>query len=181
MISQRDAVGLLTFDTSVRAMIPPRAAPGHFSVLCSALERTQTGGESRLSGILHALADRIRRRGLVVILSDGFDDVEDLAASLRHLRLRRHEVLFLHTLAPEEEEFPFRRPARFRNLERPVHDLRVDPLALRAAYLERFNTFCRTLKERVHAMDADYHRASTAEAIDRTLLDYLSSRSRRGG
>ncbi len=145
------------------------------------LERTQTGGETRLSGILHALADRIRRRGLVVILSDGFDDVDDLTASLRHLRHRHHEVLFFHTLAPEEEEFPFRQPARFRNLERPDHDLRVDPLALRAAYLERFHTFCRTLKERVHAMNADYQRASTAESIEKTLLDYLSSRSRRGG
>ncbi len=181
MIGQRDAVGLVTFDTAVRAMIPPRSSPGHFSVLCSALERTKTAGEARTSGILHALAERIRRRALVVIISDGFDDVDDLTAALRHLRHRRHEVLFFHTLAPEEEEFPFRRPARFRSLERAGSDLRVDPLAMRAAYLERFNAFCATLKERLHAMGADYHRASTAEPIERTLLDYLSSRSRRGG
>jgi uncharacterized protein (DUF58 family) len=181
MISQRDAVGLVTFDSAVRSMIPPRSVPGHFSIVCNVLEQTQTGGETRLSGILHVLADRIRRRGLVVILSDGFDDVDDLTAALRHLRHRHHEVLFFHTLAPEEEEFPFRRTARFRNLERADHDLRVDPLALRAAYLERFNTFCRTLTERVHAMNADYQRASTVEPIEKTLLDYLSSRSRRGG
>jgi hypothetical protein len=89
--------------------------------------------------------------------------------------------LFFQTLAPEEEEFPFRRPARFRSLERRDHDLRVDPVAFRAAYLKRFNAFCESLKERLHAMDADYHRASTAEPIEKTLLDYLSSRSRRGG
>jgi uncharacterized protein (DUF58 family) len=183
MIGQRDAVGLVTFDTAVRAMIPPRSSPGHFSVLCSALERTKTGGEARLSGILHALAERIRRRGLIVIVSDGFDDVEDLAAALRHLRHRRHEVLFFHTLAPEEEEFPFRKPARFRSLERAGHDVRIDPASLRAAYLERFNTFCATLKDRLHAMGADYHRVSTADPVDRILLEYLSSRSRsrRGG
>lgn len=181
MIGQRDAVGLVTFDTSVRAMIPPRSSPGHFSVICSALEQTITGGEARLSGILHALAERIHRRALVVIVSDGFDDVEDLTASLRHLRHRRHEVLFFHTLAPEEEEFPFHRPARFRSLERSGYNVRVDPLAMRAAYLERFNAFCATLKERLHAMGADYHRASTAEPVEGTLLDYLSSRSRRGG
>jgi len=57
----------------------------------------------------------------------------------------------------------------------------VDPVALRAAYLERFHAFCRTLQERVHAMNADYQRASTAEPVEKTLLDYLSSRSRRGG
>ena len=181
MISQRDAVGLVTFDTALRAMIPPRSAPGHFSVVCKALEDTRTGGEAPLSKVLHTLADRIRRRGLVVILSDGFDDLDDLTSALRHLRHRRHEVLFFHTLAPEEEEFPFRRPARFRNLERLDRQLRVDPLALRAAYLERFSAFCKTLKEQVQGMEADYHRASTAEPIETTLLDYLASRTRRGG
>lgn len=180
MISQRDAVGLVTFDTAPRAMIPPRSAPGHFSVVCKALEDTKTGGEAPLSKILHTLAERIRRRGLVVILSDGFDQVDDLTSALRHLRHRRHEVLFFHTLAPEEEEFPFRRPARFRNLERFEHQLRVDPLALRAAYLERFGAFCKALKEQVRAMEADYHKASTAESIETTLLNYLSSRARRG-
>jgi uncharacterized protein (DUF58 family) len=181
MITQRDAVGLVTFYTAVRSMIPPRSAPGHFSVVCEALERTRTGGETRLSGILHALAERIRRRGLVVILSDGFDDVDDLTAALRHLRHRHHEVLFFHTLAPEEEEFPFRHPARFRSLEHADHEIRVDPAALRATYLERLQSFCRTLRERVHAMNADYQKASTAASIEKTLLDYLSSRSRRGG
>jgi len=181
MISQRDAVGLVTFDDDIRAMIPARSAPGHFSIVSKALEETTTGGETALSGILHTLAERIPRRGLVVILSDGFDEIDALTSALRHLRHRRHEVLFFQTLAPEEEEFPFRRPARFRNLERLDQSLRVDPFALRAAYLERFRTFCATLKERLQGMDADYHRASTAESIEKTLLDYLSSRSRRGG
>jgi uncharacterized protein (DUF58 family) len=180
-ISQRDAVGLVTFGGGLRAMIPPRSAPGHFSVVCRALEQAAPEGEAPLSGILHALADRIRRRGLVIIASDGFDDLDALGSALRHLRHRHHEVLFFHTLAPEEEEFPFRHPARFRSLERPGHDLRVDPLTLRSAYLERFGAFCASLKERIRGMDADYHRASTAEPIERTLLDYLASRRGRGG
>jgi uncharacterized protein (DUF58 family) len=180
-ISQRDAVGLVTFDSTVRAMIPPRSAPGHFSVVCRALEGTRPGGETPLSGILHALAGRIRRRGLVVILSDGFDQLDPLVSALQHLRHRHHEVLFFHTLAPEEEEFPFRAAARFRNLERPEEARRVDPLALRAAYLQRFGAFCRGLEERIREMNADYHRASTAEPIERTLLDYLASRSHGRG
>jgi uncharacterized protein (DUF58 family) len=182
MISQRDAVGLVTFDTAVRAMIPPRTAPSHFSVVCKALEDARPGGETPLGGILHALADRIRRRGLVVILSDGFDMIDGLTSALRHLRHRRHEVLFFHVLAPEEEEFPFRRPTRFRNLERLDHLLRVDPAALRAAYLEKFAEHCRALKERVQSMNADYHKVLTSTPPDRALLDYLAARSsRRGG
>ncbi len=179
MISQRDAVGLVTFDTAIRAMIPARSAPNHFSILCKTLSDSTIGGETPLSGILHNLAERIRRRGLVIVLSDGFDDVDQLTNALRHLRHRRHEVLFFHVLAPEEEEFPFRRPSRFRNLENLDHSLRVDPAAMRAAYLEKFNAFCSTLKERIAAMGADYHRVSTAVPHDRTLLDYLAARSRR--
>src|SRR6267154_1257967 len=66
MISQRDAVGLVTFDTEFRAMIPPRSAPGHFSILCRALEQAGVGGEIPLSGLLDALAGRLKRRGLVI-------------------------------------------------------------------------------------------------------------------
>jgi uncharacterized protein (DUF58 family) len=180
MISQRDAVGLVTFDETLREMIPPRSAPGHFSVVCGALERANVGGETPLAGILHAMAERIKRRGFVVILSDGFDDLDNLANALRHLRHRKHEVLFMQVLAPEEEEFPFRRPSRFRNLENASHNLRIDPSALRAAYLERFRAHCEGLKEHLRGMDADYHRASTSDLPERTLLDYLAARRGRG-
>jgi uncharacterized protein (DUF58 family) len=181
MIGQRDSVGLVTFDTVLRSMIPPRSAPSHFSVLCRQLEATNPGGETALGGILHSLAERIARRGLVIILSDGFDDLDNLVSALKHLRHRHHEVLFFQILAPEEEEFPFTRALELRNLERPDHRLRVDPIALRAAYLERFRGFCEGLKEQVRAMRADYHRASTGEPVEKILLDYLSRRSRRGG
>jgi uncharacterized protein (DUF58 family) len=181
MIGQRDAVGLVTFDTAIRAMIPARSAPSHFALVCKTLAQARVGGETPLAGILHDLAERIKRRGLVIVLSDGFDQVENLANALRHLRHRRHEVLFFHVLAPEEMEFPFRRPTRFRNLERAGHNLLVDPSALRALYLEKFETFRVTLRERIAAMGADYHLASTALPHDRTLLDYLAARSHRGG
>ena len=185
MIGQRDAVGLVTADGEARGLVPPRSAPGHLSVLCKALEGTEAGGEAPVSGLLHALAERAGRRGLVVVLSDGFEPLDALTAALRHLRHRRHEVLFLHVLAPEEEEFPFGRPTRFRGIEARDRSLRVDPATSRAAYLERFRAFCRALRENLGAMEADYHKASTAEAPERTLLDYLASRSRgkarRGG
>ena len=181
MIKQRDAVGLITFDSAIRKMVPARSSPGHFSVLCKALEDAKTGGETPLSNILHALAERVRRRGLIIILSDGFDSLDNLNSALGHLRHRRHEVLFLQILAPEEEDFPFRRPTRFRNLERVDHLLRVDPAALRAAYLEKFSAHCDGLKEKLLGLDADYHRVSTSDTPERVLLDYLAARSSRGG
>ncbi len=181
MIHQRDAVGLVTFDSDIRRMLPARTAPGHFSVLCKALESSATGGEAPLSNVLHALADRVRRRGLIIIISDGFDDLDSLARAIGHLRHRRHEVLFLQILAPEEEDFPFRKPSRFRNLERLDHLLRIDPAAVRAQYLAKFEAHCRGLKEKVRGMNADYHRVSTATPPERALLDYLAARSSRKG
>jgi uncharacterized protein (DUF58 family) len=180
MFAQRDAVGLVTFDTDLRAMIPARSAPGHFAVLCKAMEDALPGGETPLSRVLENLAGLIRRRGFLVVVSDGFDRIEDLSLALKHLRHRHHEVLFLQVLAPEEEEFPFRRPARFRNLENLEHDLRIDPAALRNAYLERFRAHNQALRETCLAIRADYHKVSTAVPVEETLLDYLAARSNRG-
>ncbi len=180
MFGQRDAVGLVTFDSDIRAMIPARSAPGHFSVLCKAMEEAQVGGEVPLSRVLDNLAGLIRRRGLLVVLSDGFDATDDLNLALKHLRHRHHEVLFLQVLAPEEEEFPFRRPAKFRNLENLDRSLRIDPAALRNAYLERFRAHCEAIRESCLSIRADYHKVSTAVPVETTLLDYLAARSSRG-
>ncbi len=86
----------------------------------------------------------------------------------------------MQVLAPEEEEFPFRRPARFRNLENVGQALRIDPTALRNLYLERFRAHCEGLKNEVRGMQADYHPVSTAKPPDRVLLDYLGARAGQG-
>jgi uncharacterized protein (DUF58 family) len=180
MIAQRDAVGLVTFDRDLRTMIPPRTAPGHFSVLCRALESATPGGEAPLGAILEALAGRIRRRGLIVVLSDGFVETMAIRRALKHLRHRRLEVLFLQVLAPEEEEFRFRRPARFRSLENESDYRRIDPSSLRAAYLERFHAHCRAIREECLSTRADFYKARTDEPVERTLLDYLAARTGQG-
>lgn len=180
MINQRDAVGLITFDTALRTMIPARTAPGHFSVICQALERTNVGGEVALSPILHTLAERITRRGIVVIASDGFDKLDNLLSALRHLRHRKHEVLFLQIVAPEEEDFPFRKPIRMRSLERSDQIVRVDPAALRSSYLAAFRAHNAALASGLRGMNADYFRVSTATPPENALFDYLAQRAGRG-
>src|SRR5262249_33026006 len=153
---------------------PPLAYPAHFSTLCRALESAGTGGEAPPSVALHELAERARRRGLVIVLSDGFEPPDDLEKALRHLRHRRHEVIFFPVLAREEEAFPFRRPAKFRDLERPGREVLVDPVAYRPAYRAKFAAFRDDLRGRLRSMGADYHKAGTAEPAGRTLLDYLA-------
>jgi uncharacterized protein (DUF58 family) len=181
MIGQRDAVGLIESDAGgdPAREVPPRTAPGHFGVLCRALEQARPGGETPLSATLDYLATRVRRRGLLIVLSDGFDDLDALGRALRHLRHRRHEVLFFQVLSEDEETFPFRTAARFRDLERDAHEVPADPSALRAGYLKRFGDHCDGLRACCLSVRADFHKITAGEDVGRSLLAYLAERSHR--
>src|SRR5215471_3726066 len=157
MLHQRDAVGLVTHDTRLREMIPPKANAKHLLRLINTLERTEPGGETSLAPLWHDLAGRIKRRGLVVVLSDCFDQLVPLLRALRHFRHRRHEVLLFHILAPEELEFPFRKWTQFRSLETAGRRLLVDPQRLRSEYLKKFHAFCDELRVETGRMQIDYH------------------------
>lgn len=176
MLHQLDAVGLAVQDTRLRQLIPPRANSKHLLHLLHTLERTQPGGETSLAPIWHELAGRLKRRGMVVILSDCFDQIGPLARALRHFRHQGHEVLLFHLLAPEEIEFPFTKWTQFRNLETAGHKLLVDPQRLRKEYLANFQAFCQELRERARQMEVDYHLMRTDEPVDRALGIYLTKR-----
>jgi uncharacterized protein (DUF58 family) len=180
MLHQRDAVGLVTHDTRLRQMIPAKASSKHLLRIIRTLEQTRPGGETELAPIWHDLAGhQLRRRGMVVVLSDCFDDVDRLLKALQHFRHKRHEVLLFHILAPEEIDFPFNRLTQFRNLELASHKLLVDPYRLRSEYLKNFQSFCATLKEKAGHMKIDYHLLRTDAPVDRALGVYLSRRQRQ--
>jgi uncharacterized protein (DUF58 family) len=179
MIHQQDAVGLATFDTDLRRYIPPRSRTSHLRVLLEELDRTRARGESSLAGVLHDMAERMPRRGLVVIISDLFDDVGEILNALHHFRYRKHEVLLLHVMAEEELVFPFDRWSVFRNLERLDHRVQLDPLALKTEYLARVRLFIRRLEIGCGQMDIDYVQLSTKNSFDLALAHYLARRMAR--
>lgn len=180
MLHQRDAVGMAIHDTKLRALLPAKANSKHLLHIIRTLEATKPGGETEMSPIWHDLAGhQIRRRGMVVILSDCFDNVDHLLRALQHFRHKRHEVLLFHVLAPEEIEFPYSRLTLFRNLEVTGDKLLVDPHRLRSEYLKNFQEFCAKLKDRAGGMKIDYHRLCTNDPVDRALGIYLTRRQRR--
>ncbi len=179
MLHQLDAVGLVVQDTQLRQLIPPRANAKHLLNLLNTLEQTRPGGETSLAPIWHELAGRIRRRGLVVILSDCFDQIGPLVRALRHFRHQGHEVILFHLLAPEEIEFPFTKWTQFRNLEVAGQKILVDPHRLRKEYLANFQTFCQELRRQAGQMAVDYHLMRTDEPVDRALGIYLTRRQTR--
>jgi uncharacterized protein (DUF58 family) len=179
MLHQRDAVGLMAHDTKVRQLIRPKASAKHLIHLLHCLEQTAPGGETSMAPIWHSLAEQLQRRGMVIILSDCFDELGPLLRALRHFRHRRHEVLLFHILDPDEIEFPFKKWTQFRNLEAAGDRLLVDPQRLRKEYLKNFDAFCRQLREQVQRMQVDYHLLRTDEPVDRALGVYLTRRQDR--
>ena len=179
MLHQRDAVGLTTHDTRVRRLIAPRANSKHLLHVLHALQETQPGGETALAPLWHQTAEQIKQRGLVVILSDCFEQVEPLLRALQHFRHRRHEVLLFHILAPEEIDFPFKKWTQFRSLETTGHKLLVDPNKLRKEYLHNFERFRKELRDAVGRAQVDYHLMRTDEPVERALGVYLTRRQRQ--
>jgi len=179
MLHQLDAVGLVVHDTKIRDRLPPKVHSKHLLHLLRTLEKTQPGGETTLAPLWHDLAGHMARRGMIIILSDCFDRVDDVLYALRHLRHRRHEVLLFHILAPEELDFPFKKWTQFRNLEAVGHNMLVDPQRLRQEYLNNVQAFCRQLREEAGLMQVDYHLMRTDEPVEKALGYYLTKRQTR--
>jgi uncharacterized protein (DUF58 family) len=116
MTRQQDAVGLTTFDTAVRLDMPARSSPRHFNDMMRRLEEIRPGNDTDIAETLHRLANRFKRRCLIVLISDLYDDVEDVIRALHHFRHRRHEVILFHVLDRAEIEFPFNETIAFHDL-----------------------------------------------------------------
>ena len=176
LIGQQDAAGLVTFDTKLRSYLPARARPSQVRGILEVLERTEAGGETGLADIFHDIAERIPRRGLVVILSDLYDDPEALNKAQHHYRFRRHELLLFHVVAEEELTIPFDSFTKFRDLEQMANMLPIDPRTIRATYLERMNRFLSDIESACGRMKVDYVRMNTRVPYDEALSAYLMKR-----
>lgn len=177
LLHQRDSTGLVTFTDRVDQYIPPRSAPTHLSVLLERLEALKPGGDTDLAGTFHQLAERITRRGLVIIFSDLWDSQEAVLAALRHFRHRRHEVLVFHLLSPEERDLSWRQPVLLRDME-TGRELPVDPRVVGPEYRRAAGRFFAEYEQRCRAALVDYHAVFTDQPFDRALFAWLAHRRR---
>lgn len=178
ILQQQDSVGLVTFDSEVRALINASANPSHLKQLLYVMENSRPQRKTRTGPIFHDLAERLKRRGLVLILSDLFDDVPSMMAGLKHFRHRRHEVVVFHVLDPAELDFPFRQTTLFRGMEE-LPDVLTDPRALRGAYLDEFGKFLQSVRKGCRAERIDYVLLRTDQSLEIALSSYLASRMNR--
>lgn len=178
ILKQQDAVGLATFDDRVRTFLKPSGSPSQLTPVVNAIGAGGEREKTAAGPIFHELAERLTRRGVVIVLSDLFDDPESLLAGLKHFRHRRHDVIVMHVLDPAELEFPFQQPTLFKGLER-LDDLLVDPMRLRKAYREEFDRFRTEVAAGCRAQGADYVLLQTDRPLDAALTAYLHRRQAR--
>jgi uncharacterized protein (DUF58 family) len=179
MLQQRDAVGLGLFNDQLRRYLPPRGLASHFTQMLAELEAPATAPKTDLGVTFHAMAEQIKRRGLIIIISDLFGSPEEALMGLRHFRHRRHEVIVFQILDRHEIDFPFEELTRFDGLEDEPHVL-VDPQAVRTAYLREFGLFTEALERGCREIDIDLVRMPTDQPIDHLLSSYLAARARPG-
>lgn len=179
LMSQQDAVGLITFDTRIREFIPNRTRITHLHHLLEAMVRTEPGQETSLAPVVESLATRMKRRGLMILISDLFDNSADLLRAIGVLRRKGHEILVFQLWDRDELEFPFGNWSRFENLENDEDFLLLDPAAIRLRYLDVLARFREELQDGFRRHQVDLVSMVTDEPHSQALKNYLSLRMRR--
>lgn len=175
VLHQQDSVGLVAFDSEIRTLVRASSNPSHLKHILHVMEGVSPARKTSIGPIFHDLAERLKKRGIVIVLSDLFDDVDDVLTGLKHLRHRRHEVIVMHVLDPAEVEFPFQELMLFRGLEH-LPDVLAEPRALRKAYLAEFGRYLNRLKAGCRAQAIDYVPLRTDQSLEMVLSSYLASR-----
>ncbi len=179
MLSQQDAVGLVLYDERIRQYIPPRSIRNHLHAILQRLHAATPGSGTRSRATFHSLTERIKRRGLIIIISDLLDNPRDIVDSIRHFRHRKHEVIVFRLLDPTEKDFSFRHPVRFRDME-TGEEVYTHPHVIREAYLgdlkDQDALYSRVCRENA----ADYLSLDTGTPFDHALLTFLAKRAHLG-
>ena len=182
MMVQRDAFGLIVYGDRVRSNIPPRQGRSHLHAVLGELENVKAEGETDLPHTFHELAETMKRRALIVVLSDLFGgkgtDSAPLMEALSHFRHKKHEVVVLHILDQAELTFPFRQAGQIQDME-TSQIITSDAEAVRNHYLLRLNAYLDEVRRECLSREIGYALADTSEPFDLFLSTYLMRRQRR--
>ena len=175
---QGDAVGLLTFDEQVREFLPARHRRGHLRHLMLALEKPAAGQTTNLGAPLQRLVEIVRKRGLVLLISDFLAPLEKFDADLTALAACGHEIVVFQVMDPAELAFAFKEPMLFEDLE-SARTLFIDPNAARKEYLRKLESHCAGLRAACQRLGVSFRRLGTDQPLELTLFDFLRERMQR--
>ena len=177
MLKQQDAVGLITFSNRIEKIIPPKATHDHLFAILKELQDRIPQGETSAASVLQELAASLKRRSLVILISDLLDKPEEVTRGLKQLRSRGSDIMVFHILDKDELQFPFREPSLFQDMEEDLK-LLADPIAIRSAYLEAIHSLIEGYRESCASTLIDYSLFDTSIGLDRALVRYLTWRGK---
>jgi len=180
LVRQQDPVGLVCFDEKIRTYIPPRCSTMHLNLILRHLEKLEPAKVTNISTTFHDIAEYIKKRGLMVIISDLFDEQRDVVRALHHFRHKKHEVIVFHIFDKWELEFPFKKLTDFIDMETNER-IQVDPKYAREEYLKLINEFIESYKRDCSTSRIEYVQTDTTVPYDVMLLAFLARRARLRG
>ena len=176
LIGQQDNAGLLTFDSAVRQTLPLSTGRAHLSNLATILTQTEPSSRTNVKILFHRLAEELRKRSMVILISDLLAEVDDIVSGIEHICYAGHELIVLHVMDDHEWNFPLTENVLFDGLEEDVR-LLADPQALRASYLRAVQRFVSRVEGTCLRHHADYVPVNTRDPVDAVLCGYLARRS----
>lgn len=177
LINQRDAVGVSLFDNKIRSFFPPRSKQSYLGELLREIDAAEPSNETNSAPALDEIAERIKRRGLVVVISDFFDDISSVLKALSHFRHKNHDVIVFQILDPREVDFKFGNAAAFVDME-TAEEMITQPHQIEKSYKETFASFLHSLKNGCRNMNIDYNLILTSDSFDKALKEFIAKRSR---
>ena len=175
MCRQQDVVGMIAFDVKERFHLPPGSTPAHLDRIFRSLEGLKPGSKTAMAQTFHNLANRIAKRGLVIIISDLYDDQTEMMRALQHFVYKKHQIIIFHVLDPSELTFPFKKIMSFVDME-TSEKLQVDPRGVKDAYMSEMRSFIERYRRECSERKIEYALTPTDVPYDRMLLDYLARR-----
>ena len=189
LMQQNDMAGLVTFDDRLRHYIPPRGSRAHLRQILHALGTVTPGPATNVAQVCHTLAETIKARGMVILISDMLDesnrhpdaphdDCGELIHALRHFQHKKHDIILFHVLDDSELDLPFDELSNFRDVETGSR-VAVDPATFRKTYRLRVQGFVDGLRRGCLQTNIDYKLVRTSMPIESVLTEYLHFRARR--
>ncbi|KAA1257640.1 hypothetical protein LF1_01280 [Rubripirellula obstinata] len=179
LLSQQDAIGVVTFDNQPRTIVPPRSRPSHLTAVMTAIAQSASRRSTDLGEAIRKISPKLKRRGLLVLITDAMSDLESLGKSLAQLRGQKHEVLLFQILDPDEADFPFQGRIEFRDLENLGRREMVDANSVRQRYLAKYEQHQTQLRETCRRHRVDLVEVKTDRPVVEMLHEYLSQRRQR--
>lgn len=179
MIQQQDAAGLVQFSNTVDLFIPPKSKPSHLNSILTQLNDHKAGDDTQIEPVLHEMADRINKRGLVILVSDLFDNPKQILNGLKHFRHKKQEVIVFHILDRKEFEFDFNTRTKFLDME-TGEDITTEPWHIRESYTNLIENLKQFYKRECRQQTIDYVPLFTDQNLDLGLTEYLNKRKKLG-